>query len=181
MTSYDPNILAEGLDVIFCGLNPGTSALRAGHSFSAPSNRFWPVLHLAGFTPTRLRPEEERRLLDFGCGLTAVVKRPTRKADEVSSAEFRRAGPSFEEKIRRYQPRCVAFLGKRALSAISGGKDVPWGRQPDAFAGSTAWVLPNPSGLNRAYTTAMLVDAYAALRVTLEIAAGRPGEETDDA
>lgn len=169
MTAYDPNILAEGLDVLFCGLNPGTSAVRSGHNFSAPSNRFWPVLHLAGFTPMRLRPEEERRLLEFRCGLTAVVERATRKADEVSSAEFRLAAAAFEDKIRRYRPRCVAFLGKRALSIISGGKDISWGRQPEAFACSMAWVLPNPSGLNRGYSTAALVEAYTELRVALDV------------
>jgi double-stranded uracil-DNA glycosylase len=172
MAEYDPNILAPGLDVLFCGLNPGSSALRSGHSFSPPSNRFWPVLHLAGFTPVRLRPEEERRLLDYGCGITAVVERPTPKADDVALEEFRLAAPAFARKIRDCRPRCVAFLGKRAIAAIRGKADVPWGRQPEAFEGAMAWVLPNPSGLNRSFTTPMLVEAYAALHAALREGAG---------
>jgi TDG/mug DNA glycosylase family protein len=168
MSAYDPNILVPGLDVVFCGLNPGASAVRSGHSFSNPSNRFWPVLHLAGFTPVRLRPEEERRLLDYGCGITAVVERATVRADEVPLEEFRRAGPTFERKIRAFRPRCVAFLGKRAIAAIGGKADILWGRQPEPFADAMAWVLPNPSGLNRAFTMPMLIEAYAALRATLD-------------
>jgi TDG/mug DNA glycosylase family protein len=74
---YDPDILAGDLDVVFCGMNPAATAAVAGHNFSNPSNRFWAVLQLAGFTDVRIEPHQERRLLDYGCGLTAVVDRPT--------------------------------------------------------------------------------------------------------
>jgi TDG/mug DNA glycosylase family protein len=61
----------------------------------------------------------------------------------------------------------VAFLGKRALSAMLSEPDIGWGRQPLEFAGATAWVLPNPSGLNRGFTLDALVRAYAELRSAL--------------
>ena len=164
---YEPDALARDLDVIFCGINPATSAAAAGHNFSNPTNRFWQVLHLSGFTDVRLRPQDERRLLEFGCGITAVVRRPTRRADEVLPDEFERARPGFEAKMRHYAPRAIAFLGKRAYSAMLGQSDVNWGRQPTAFAGTAAWVLPNPSGLNRGFTLDTLVMAYAELRQQL--------------
>ena len=164
---YESDILAHGLDVIFCGVNPALTAAIDGHNFSNRSNRFWPVLHLAGFTDTRLRPEDERRLLEYGCGITAVVDRPTKRADEVSPDEFRLARPGFEAKMRRYAPRAVAFLGKRALSAMIASTDVGWGRYPLGFAETTAWVLPNPSGLNRSFTLDALVSAYSELRRAL--------------
>jgi TDG/mug DNA glycosylase family protein len=167
MTAYDPDILVGGLDVIFCGLNPAKTAAIAGHNFSNRNNRFWPVLHLAGFTPVQLRPEEERRLLDYRCGLTAVVSRPTSRAAEVSAAEFRQARVGFEARMRRYAPRSIAFLGKRALTTMIGQPDVGWGRFPTPFAGTMAWVLPNPSGLNRGFGLDALVDAYTELRVAL--------------
>ena len=140
------------------------SAAADGHNFSNASNRFWPVLHLAGFTDTRLRAEDERQLLTYGCGITAVVSRPTSTAAEIGPEEFRDAKPSFEAKMRRYRPRVVAFLGKRALSAMLSTRDVGWGRQPTDLAGAIAWVLPNPSGLNRGFTLDDLVRAYADLR-----------------
>src|ERR1700749_5052844 len=78
------DILATGLEVIFCGLNPASSGAAAGHNFSNGTNRFWTVLHLAGFTDVRLQPQDERRLLEYGGGITAVVRRPTKSAAEVS-------------------------------------------------------------------------------------------------
>jgi double-stranded uracil-DNA glycosylase len=167
LISYKSDILARGLDVIFCGLNPASTAAVAGRNFSSGTNRFWKVLHLAGFTDVRLQPQDERRLLEYGCGITAVVRRPTKRAAEVSLEEFRQARAGFEAKMRRYQPLSIAFLGKRALSTMIGRPDVDWGRLPTEFAGTMAWLLPNPSGLNRGFTRAALVGAYDELRIAL--------------
>lgn len=164
MIEYHPDILAAGLDVVFCGINPASTTAADGHNFSNRNNRFWPVLHLAGFTDVRLQPQDERRLLEYGCGITAVVGRPTKRADEVLPAEFRQARPEFEAKIRLYAPRVIAFLGKRALAAMVGGSDLGWGLYPHRFAETSAWVLPNPSGLNRSFTLDALVCAYTELR-----------------
>jgi double-stranded uracil-DNA glycosylase len=165
--NYQSDILAKGLNVIFCGLNPALSAAVAGHNFSNGTNRFWTVLHLAGFTDMRLQPQDERRLLEYGCGITAVVRRPTKRAAEVSSEEFRRARIGFEAKMRQYAPRSIAFLGKRALSVMIGRPDVDWGRLPTEFAGTMTWLLPNPSGLNRGFTLDALVSAYQEFRIAL--------------
>jgi TDG/mug DNA glycosylase family protein len=163
LIGYEPDILGDSLDVIFCGLNPATGAAVEGHSFSNPSNRFWRVMHLAGFTSAPLRPQDEGRLIEHGCGITAIVRRPTRSASEVSREEFKAARPAFEAKMRRYAPRSIAFLGKQGFSAMLDLPNVEWGRQPTGFAGTTAWVLPNPSGLNRGFTLDALVEAYAEL------------------
>jgi TDG/mug DNA glycosylase family protein len=164
LAAYSSDVLTSGLTVVFCGMNPATTAARDGHNFSSPSNRFWRVLHLAGFTDVLLQPRDEHRLLEYGCGITAVVTRPTARADQVSAQEFRNARPVFESKMRRYAPRVLAFLGKRAFSAMIAGGDVDWGSYPDRFAGSEVWILPNPSGLNRGFSLDALVAAYAHLR-----------------
>jgi TDG/mug DNA glycosylase family protein len=165
--TYRPDILAKGLDVVFCGLNPAATAAADGHNFSNRSNRFWRVLHLAGFTGVRLEPHEERRLLGYGCGITAVVRRPTRSAGEIAPDEYRQARTDFEARMRRYAPRALAFLGKPAYAAMIGRPQVDWGRQPEPFAETMAWVLPNPSGLNRSFTVDALVRSYAELRKAL--------------
>jgi TDG/mug DNA glycosylase family protein len=167
LNSCEPDILAKGLNVVFCGLNPASTAAAAGHNFSNGSNRFWLVLHLAGFTDVRLQPRDERRLLDYRCGITAVVRRPTNSADEVSPEEFRQAKRGFESKMRHYAPRSIAFLGKRAVSAMTGRPDIPWGRLPTEYAETMAWILPNPSGRNRAFTLDALMRAYSELRLAL--------------
>src|SRR3954468_21697298 len=76
------DVLAPGLDVLFCGINPGLYSAATGHHFARPGNRFWPALHGAGFTPHLFHPYENRRLLEHGSGLTNLVSRATTAADE---------------------------------------------------------------------------------------------------
>ena len=164
-----PDIIAKRLAVVFCGINPGLSAAAAGHHFVGRGNRFWRVIHLAGFTPEEILPENDHTILQYRCGLTAVVQRPTARAEQLSAQEFLAAAGQFEQKITHYAPRFVAFLGKAAYSALSGRRDIAWGSQPSAFGGATVWVLPNPSGRNRAFSLDQLVGAYRHLYLAAEL------------
>ncbi|MNK88573.1 G/U mismatch-specific DNA glycosylase [compost metagenome] len=158
------DILAERLAVVFCGINPGMTAAAQGHHFAGRGNRFWRTLHLAGFTPEQVRPENDRTILQYQCGLTAVVERPTARADQLSLHEFTAAAAAFEQKIARHAPRYVAFLGKAAYSALSGQRNVEWGLQDRTFGNAAVWILPNPSGRNLSFSLDQLVDAYRQLR-----------------
>ena len=163
------DILAPRLSVVFCGINPGMLAATTGHHFAGRGNRFWRVVHLAGFTPIQLRPEDDRTFLRYGYGLTTAVARPTARADMVSRSEIVAAASAFEEKVARIAPCHIAFLGKMALSAITGKRDIEWGRQTETFGGARAWVLPNPSGLNRSFSLDALVSAYRELHAAASI------------
>ena len=110
------DILAPGLRVVFCGINPGLSSAGTGFPFAHPANRFWKVIHQAGFTDRQLKPEEAQHLLDFRCGVTKFVDRPTVQANEVKLQEMRNGGRLLIEKIEEYQPAALAILGKQALS-----------------------------------------------------------------
>jgi TDG/mug DNA glycosylase family protein len=158
-----PDILGPGLRVVFVGLNPGAAAAAAGHHFLGRGNRFWKVLHLAGFTARQIAPEDDSSVLALGYGLTTVVARPTARADQVASGEFADAAGALRAKIERHQPDCIAFLGKAAYSEISGMKKVDWGEQGARFGGARAWVIPNPSGLNKGFSLERLVAAYGDL------------------
>lgn len=158
------DILAPGLDVVFCGINPGRRAAASGHHFDGRGNRFWRVLFLAGFTPALMTPAQDRLLLAQGCGLTAAVERGTASASELAAHEFTAAADGFIAKIRACRPRRLAFLGKAAYAGMTGRKQVAWGRQAEPFAGAQTWILPNPSGLNRTFSLDELVQAYRALR-----------------
>jgi len=160
------DILTEGLQVVFCGINPGLSTAHHGYHFANSNNRFWKVIHLAGFTARQLRPEEELHLLDTGCGITRLVDRPTVEASELARVELQQGGAALREKILRYQPRALAVLGKQAYSSAFGVRKVAWGRQPEAIGETAVWVLPNPSGLNRA-SLEELVAAYRELYLDL--------------
>jgi mismatch-specific thymine-DNA glycosylase len=162
------DILAGQLAVIFCGINPGMTAAAQGQHFAGRGNRFWRTLHLAGFTPEEVRPENDRTILRYQCGLTAVVDRPTASADQLSLHEFTAAAADFEQKIARHAPSFVAFLGKAAYCALSGQRDIAWGLQAKTFGNASVWVLPNPSGRNRAFSLEQLVTAYRELRLAVD-------------
>jgi TDG/mug DNA glycosylase family protein len=165
------DLIEKDLTVVFCGINPGWRAAAAGHHFVGRGNRFWRVIHAAGFTPELIRPENDRDILACGCGLTTAVERPTVRADELAKHEFKAAAAGLERKIEQYAPRCIAFLGKAAYSEITRHRVVQWGRQSLPFGQAMAWVLPNPSGLNRSFSLDELVEAYRELRVAMEEAA----------
>jgi TDG/mug DNA glycosylase family protein len=167
-----PDIVETGLDVLFCGINPGQAAAKAGHHFQGNGNRFWKTLHDAGFTPGQLTAVDDARLPEFGYGLTAVVPRASRSADEVTGPELLQGLRDLEAKVRRWKPRVVAFLGKAAWTVHTGSTQVTWGRQGLAFGGAEVWVLPNPSGLNRHFSLAELVRAYRELREYVGAAEG---------
>jgi double-stranded uracil-DNA glycosylase len=138
-----------------------------GPQLRLPSNRFWRALHLAGFTPHRIAAADDRTLLRFGCGITAAVGRGTRSAAEVRRSEFAREAAAFERKVAHYRPHVIAFLGKAAYAAMSGRRSLEWGRQGETFGGATVWILPNPSGLNRAFSLDELVEHYGRLRTAV--------------
>jgi TDG/mug DNA glycosylase family protein len=158
-----PDIISTSLNVVFCGINPGMRSAAVGLHFVNRSNRFWRVLHLAGFTARQLEPEEALLLLDYGYGITSAVARPTVSATHLSRADYIAARPAFERKIAKYKPRYLAFLGKPASSVFLNQRKISWGLQPTTLGESAVWISPNPSGLNRAFSIGMLTDAYREL------------------
>ena len=154
------DLIAPNLKVIFCGINPGLKSALDGHHFSGRSNRFWRVLHQAGFTPYEIEPQNDATILDFGYGLTTAVARATVRADELLKGEFDESIEIFEKKMEKFKPKYIAFLGKAAYMAFSNKKQISWGLQPENFRGISVWVLPNPSGLNRGFTLNDLVIYY---------------------
>src|SRR5262245_43239966 len=115
-----PDVIAPGLRVLFCGINPGLYSGATGHHFARPGTRFWPTLHGAGFTSRLLRPSEERELLASGCGITNLVARTTAAADELTPRELVASRKRLESKVRRYRPRAVAVLGIGAYRTAFG-------------------------------------------------------------
>lgn len=166
-----PDVIAPGLDVLFCGINPGLYSGATGHHFARPGNRFWPALHGAGFTDRRLGPWEEHRLLDVGCGITNLVARTTATAAELSSDELARGRRALERKVRRYAPRWLAVLGIGAYRTAFGQRRAAIGRQRESLGATGLWVLPNPSGLNANYQLPDLIRLFTELRE----AASSPG------
>ncbi|KAF8429464.1 uracil-DNA glycosylase-like protein [Boletus edulis BED1] len=104
--------LHPGLDVVFCGINPGRMSAETGHHFANPTNHFWRCLHRSGMTTTLVPPSEDFSLPErFNVGLTNLVDRPSTQACELSRAEMVDSVPAFLDKLARHRPRFVCFVG----------------------------------------------------------------------
>lgn len=163
-----PDVIAPNLRVLFCGINPGLYTAAIEHHFGRPGNRFWPVLHRAGFTNRLLSPYEEQELLALGYGLTNVVDRATAAADELSPGEYAEGGRRLVAKLRKYQPAVLAVLGVGAYRTMFGRRNAQVGAQEIPLEGAAVWVLPNPSGLNAHYPIDRLVEVFTSLRKAME-------------
>jgi double-stranded uracil-DNA glycosylase len=159
-----PDVLAPGLKVLFCGINPGLYSAAVGHHFARPGNRFWPVLHLAGFTDRLLSPFEDELALCYGVGVTNLVARPTASAQELSREELREGGRVLAGKVARSAPGVLAIVGIGAYRTAFGQPRAATGPQGDRVGGRPVWVLPNPSGLNAHYQLPSLVAQFRQLR-----------------
>jgi TDG/mug DNA glycosylase family protein len=162
-----PDVIAPRLDLLFCGINPGLYSAATGHHFARPGNRFWRVLHLAGFTERLLAPHEERSLLARGYGITNLVARATATAGELALAELVAGRRILARKVSRFRPRWVAVLGIGAYRKGFGRRRARAGRQDETLQGAGLWVLPNPSGLNANHQLPALVRLFRELREVL--------------
>ena len=162
------DVIAPGIRVLFCGINPGLYSAATGHHFARPGNRFWPTLYQAGFTPRLLHPSEERELLTLGYGITNLVPRATATADELSSDELVEGQRHLKAKVKRFQPQVVAMLGIGAYRVAFAQKVVALGQQSKGSVNSIVWVLPNPSGLNAHYQLADLAKQFRTLYQAVE-------------
>ncbi|MFJ2744585.1 G/U mismatch-specific DNA glycosylase [Streptomyces sp. NPDC087440] len=159
-----PDVVAGGLRVLFCGINPGLMSAATGYHFARPGNRFWPVLHRSGFTPRQLQPDEQDELLSYGLGITNVVARASARADELSAEEYREGGRLLTEKVERLGPTWLAVVGVTAYRTAFGEKKARIGPQERTIGGARVWALPNPSGLNAHWSLEAMAEEYGRLR-----------------
>lgn len=142
--------IKENLDVLFVGFNPSIRSSETGHHFSNPNNRFWTILHKAGLTPRKYDTTEDYKLLDLGYGLTNIVARPTKAADEITKEEYLEGSKELKRKFAYYKPKIVCYVGKGVYQELSGKKKLPWGAQEESVVpGTVDFVAPSSSGLVR--------------------------------
>ncbi|MFE7328756.1 G/U mismatch-specific DNA glycosylase [Streptomyces sp. NPDC057565] len=171
-----PDVVAGGLRVLFCGINPSLMTGATGHHFARPGNRFWPVLHLSGFTPRQLKPSEQRELLTYGLGITNVVARATARADELTAEEFREGGLILTAKVEQLRPQWLAVVGVTAYRTAFGERHAQIGPQDRTIGGARVWALPNPSGLNAHWTAQSMAEEYGRLRAAAGFTAPSPSD-----
>ena len=163
--------LAPHLDIIFVGLNPGTYSDQFGHYFARKQNLFWTALYESGILAQPLEPGDDVRVVEFGLGLTDLVKRATNSAGEISKVEFQKGGDKLRAKIaplelsnrlarsndgrvpkrRVYlKPRVVCFVGLTGYRAAFDA-NARLGAQASRWNKSRLFIVPSTSARNARY------------------------------
>lgn len=159
-----PDLLAPHLDIVFCGTAVGAESARRRAYYAGPGNAFWPTLHEVGLTDRRLAPEDYACLLDQNIGLTDLAKEISGNDDILSRDHFNTA--RLRALIRQYQPRILAFTGKRAAQEFLGHR-VNYGRQAEQEGATVLFVLTSPSGAACKYWSTAPWQQLADLRTEL--------------
>ena len=113
------------------------------HYYASPGNSFWESLHLSGFSPRRLRPDEDVEVADLGLGLTDLVGHWDPRWVEIDE---------LVEKVERWAPEWLAFTSKNVAheAAKALGRRRPGLGPHDWYVGpAQVFVLPGTSGANQ--------------------------------
>jgi double-stranded uracil-DNA glycosylase len=144
-----PDVLAPGLRVVFCGINPGRVSAAAGAHFANPRNDFWRLLHAARFTSRLYAPSEQLALLAEGIGITNAAPRTTPGSGDLRRADFAGAAERLERLARELEPGWIGFVGKEAYRGAFGERPA-LGLQARTLGATRLFVLPSTSPANAA-------------------------------
>jgi TDG/mug DNA glycosylase family protein len=165
-TSAVPDVLAPGLDVVFCGINPGHASAAAAAHFANPRNDFWRLLHAAGFTPRLLDPAEQDDLPALGIGVTNAAHRTTAGSGDLRTGDFAGAAERLQRIAEELRPRAIAFVGKEAYRGTFHERPAH-GLQKRRLEETFLFVLPSTSPANAAVPWEERLRWFTALRVAL--------------
>lgn len=161
-----PDVIAENLNVLFCGINPGLYSAAVGHHFAGPGNLFWPTIYRAGLTPRLFTAFDEPEMAALGFGITNLVPRASKDAEDLTKEELRAGAKTVKRKVRKFKPRFLAVLGLAAYRTAFEKTKAQVGYQ-DAVGATKVYLLPNPSGLNAFHQPAVLNQMFLAFREEL--------------
>jgi mismatch-specific thymine-DNA glycosylase len=140
-----PDYLRKGMKLVIVGCNPTESSVRAGHYYSGRGNVFWPTMYESGVVPEPFDYPDDRRIIEFGIGLTDLVKRPTKGVEELKREDFAEGRIVLAQKLEEFAPRVVAFNGKLPYEQFAQRK-CKYGLQSQSLYGAQVYVLPPASG-----------------------------------
>jgi TDG/mug DNA glycosylase family protein len=147
-TAVLPDVLATGLDVVFCGSAAGRKSAELRAYYAGPGNKFWPMLHEIGLTPQRIAAHDYRQLLRYKLGLTDLAKFVSGADAHLTRGDF--CAESLRRKLAKFRPRVLAFTSKRAATEFF-GHDVDYGLSSLQVYDALVFTLSSPSGLATGY------------------------------
>ena len=139
-----PDVLKPGLKIVFCGTAAGRKSAELGFYYAGNGNKFWKTLFETGLTPRLLMPSEFSELINWGIGLTDMVKDKSGMDNSLMRSDFKNNG--LVEKINKYNPRYLCFNGKKAAKEFYGYDYVEYGLQEKSVNDTRIFIAPSTSG-----------------------------------
>jgi TDG/mug DNA glycosylase family protein len=169
--------IEPGVRVLLVGINPGIRSAITGHHFAGYSNRFWKLLYESGLVPEPITSQDDRRLPEWGFGVTNLIARPSPGIDSLTRTEYLEGWKRLSSKVRRYRPEYLALLGvtlyRTVLPLLDANPPRPLSRalglQRHVVHGARIFVLPNPSGRNANYTYGEMLAVYKELNSLIKL------------
>ena len=140
-----PDHLRKGMKLVIVGCNPTESSVRVGHYYAGRDNPFWPIMYESGVMPEPFDDHDDKRVIEFGIGLTDLVKRPSKTVEELKREDFAEGRIVLSQKLEEFAPRVVAFNGKLPYEQFAQRK-CKFGLQKESLYGARVYVLPATPG-----------------------------------
>lgn len=154
--------VSPNMRMLICGLNPSPASADDGVAFARPGNRFWPAMLAAGLA--ELDRDPVALLRDHRIGMTDIVKRTTRRADELDPTEYVDGLARLDRLAAWLRPDVLCFVGLAGWRLAVDKRAKP-GWQDTRVGGRPAYVMPSTSGLN---ASSQLSDLTEHLRIASE-------------
>ena len=133
------------MKLVIVGCNPTESSVRVGHYYAGRDNEFWPLLFESGVVPEPFDYRDDKRVIEFGIGLTDLVKRPSRTIEELQRPDFAEGRIVLSQKLEEFAPRVVAFNGRLTYEQFA-QRRCKYGLQKERLYGARVYVFPATPG-----------------------------------
>lgn len=127
------------------GINPAPVSVQAGHYYQGSLGQaLFRRLRAVGVLQDTAGEYEDDHALKSGIGFTDVVKRPTRRADEIGENELLLGKKILEEKLAERSIPLVIFAFKKSATTLLGHFAGNGFLADSSLAGADIFVMPGP-------------------------------------
>ena len=143
------DVLIPNLRVVFCGTAVSSQSDIKKSYYAGAGNKFYPILNKIKLTPRKLQPSDYKSLIEYGIGLSDLVKTKSGADKTLKKIDF--DIEEFELKIIKFMPELVCFNGKKAAAAYLYKNPVKtglidYGMQNGTIGKTKLFVAPSTSG-----------------------------------
>jgi len=139
------DVIKSNLDIIFCGIAAGKESAKQKSYYAGKGNKFWEILLETKLIDKSVNQDNYKKVLDFNIGLTDLVK--DQFGGEVLISVKNKDREQLEEKISEFNPKIIAFNGKKVAMEYFKKKNVFYGVYDEKIGKSMVFILPSTSSM----------------------------------